>query len=125
MEMDKEMRDQDLQAKQKGKEYTDKRRHAKPSEIEVGDTVWLKKMVRPNKLAPMFEPVRHTVVEKKGAELVVENPESNARYRRNVSHALIAVSRMGHRNLFEFCAHLSLTFSFFILLFTAAQRNNR
>lgn len=96
MEMDGEMRDRDLQAKQKGKEYTDKRRHAKPSEIEVGDMVWLKKMVRPNKLAPMFEPVSHEVIEKKGSELIVENPESNVRYRRNVSHALKAVSRIWH-----------------------------
>lgn len=80
-----------IQAKQKGKEYTDKKRNAKPSEIEVGDTVWLKKLIRPNKLAPIFDPVPHTVIEKKGNELVVVNPASNTRYRRNVSHAIKAV----------------------------------
>lgn len=90
MLLDDETRDRDAQAKQKGKEYTDKRRHAKPSETVVGDTVWLKKMSRPNKLAPTFDPVPHTVVEKKGNELIVVNPATNARYRRNVSHAIKA-----------------------------------
>lgn len=39
MEIDEELRDQDFLSKEKGKEYADKRRHAKPSEIEVGDIV--------------------------------------------------------------------------------------
>lgn len=93
MIIDEEMRDQDRQSKQKGKEYTDKKRNAKSSEIDVGDTVWLKKLIRPNKLAPIFDPVAHKVVEKNGNELVVENSASGVRYRRNVSHALKAVSR--------------------------------
>lgn len=98
MVLDDETRDRDAQAKHKGKEYTDKRRHAKPSETVVGDTVWLKKMIRPNKLAPIFDPVPHTVVEKKGNELIVVNPATNARYRRNVSHAIKAVSQEWNGN---------------------------
>lgn len=98
MELDGEMRDQDLLAKQKGKEYIDKKRNTKSSEIGVGDTVWLKKLIRPNKLAPIFEPVPYQVVEKKGNELIVENPASKVRYRRNVSHARKAVSLERHGN---------------------------
>lgn len=47
-------------------------------------------MIKTNKLAPKFEPVPHKVVEKKGAELIIENEESNAKYRRNVSHVVKA-----------------------------------
>lgn len=99
---DQETRDRDLQTKEKGKEYTDKRRHAKVSEVEVGDTVWQKKMIKTNKLAPMFEPVPHKVIEKNGAEVTIENPDSNARYKRNVSHVIKAVC------LGIFCLTMSL-----------------
>lgn len=125
---DEEMRDQDLQSKQKGKEYTDKKRHAKSSEIEVGDTVLLKKMVRANKLAPIFEPIPHEVIERKGGELVVKNTESNVRYRRNVSHALKVVScRCCGYGVYKSKVDFDQLYSFylyFILYFQPADNRN-
>lgn len=127
MVMDDEMRDRDAQAKQKGKEYTDKRRNAKPSATVVGDTVWLKKMSRPNKLAPTFDPVPHTVVEKKGNELIVLNPATNARYRRSVSHAIKAVSHEWHGNRKRLKAYWD-SFSLhriYSILFSATHSSSR
>lgn len=92
IEIDGEVLDQDKIWKEKGREYADAKRRAKPSEIKEGDEVWLKNITKKNNLTPTFEPIPHRVVEKKGAELIIENMESKVQYRRNVSHALKAVS---------------------------------
>lgn len=92
MEIDGELFDQDKISKEKGKVYADAKRRAKPSDIEEGDEVWLKNVVKKNKLTPTFDPVPHKVIGRKGAELIVENTESNVRYRRNVAHAIRVVS---------------------------------
>lgn len=92
MEQNEELRDRDKQSKEKGKIYTDDKRNSKPNEIKKGDEVWIRKEVKTNKLAPKFDPVSYDVVERKGSEIVVVNPETNEKYRRNVSHAIIAVS---------------------------------
>lgn len=89
MEQNEELRDQDRLSKEKGKQYADAKRHAKQSEIKEGDEVWLKKLVKTNKLAPTFEPIPYKVIERKGAEILVEDSETNKRYRRNVSHAIM------------------------------------
>lgn len=91
LEADREVSDQDKLSKEKGKEYADEKRRAKASEIEVGDEVWLKQVVKRNKLTPNFEPVSHKVVDRKGSELIVENMDSHAQYRRNVAHKIRAV----------------------------------
>lgn len=101
MECDDEMRDRDKQNKAKGKEYTDEHRHAKPSEIKEGDEVWLKQVVPTNKLAPTFIPSAHMVIERKGAELLVENMATKAQYRRNVSHAVKVVRLIEFINYHE------------------------
>lgn len=129
MECDEEVRDRDKQTKDKGKEYADERRHAKSSEIKEGDEVWLKQVVQTNKLAPTFTPVAHKVIERKGAELLVENQATKTRYRRNISHALKIVRHIHlgsssfivllHSNTFEKNA---LTFFLFFLLASAAER---
>lgn len=90
IEQDEELRDRDKQSKEKGKMYTDERRHAKQNEIKEGDEVWIRKEVRTNKLAPKFDPVSYEVIERKGSEIVVVNSQTNEKYRRNVSHAIIA-----------------------------------
>lgn len=89
---DDEVRDNDKLSKEKGKEYADRKRHAKPSEIGIGDIVWLKQFEKTNKLTPTFIPIPHKVIEKKGSELVVEGVDSSVRYRRNVAHVVKAVS---------------------------------
>lgn len=55
--------------------------------------VWLKNVVKTNKLAPVFEPTPFKVMDRRGTEIIVRNEETNAQYRRNVSHAIKAPSQ--------------------------------
>lgn len=55
MEVDEEVADKDKEQKEKGKQYADARRHAKVSDIGVGDDVLVKRMTRANKLSSNFE----------------------------------------------------------------------
>ncbi|XP_037028486.1 uncharacterized protein K02A2.6-like [Bradysia coprophila] len=86
-ENDEEVRDRDTEMKNKGKQYADTKRHAEPNEIREGDNVVLKRQKPTNKLSSTFEPTTYTVKERKGSEIVVENPETETEYRRNVAHA--------------------------------------
>ncbi|XP_055847378.1 uncharacterized protein K02A2.6-like [Episyrphus balteatus] len=86
MEIDEEVADRDKEMKEKGKQYSDKRRHAKESDIEVGDEVLAKLMCRVNKLSPVFEPSTYKVIDKKGGDVLIESLDSGKKYRRNISH---------------------------------------
>ncbi|XP_062556894.1 uncharacterized protein K02A2.6-like [Armigeres subalbatus] len=81
---DESIRDTDAIKKCKGKLYADERRHAKPSSIEVGDSVMLKKYDC-GKLEPNFLLERFTVVQRTGNDVIVENAEG-VQYRRCVTH---------------------------------------
>lgn len=85
MERDEELADRDKEKKEKEREYGDANRHTKAIDIEPGDEVVVKRNVIPNKLASTFAPDIHKVIERKGAEAVVE-AESGRKHRRNVSH---------------------------------------
>lgn len=89
-DFDEELRDRDKSKKEKEKAYADDKRHAKVSDIKVGDEVWLRKLVNTNKLSAKFEPVAFRVVSRQGSELLVENIENGARYRRNITHVIKA-----------------------------------
>ena len=65
------------------KEYADKRRHAKESTIQVGDTV-LVRQYKQNKLTTTFNKVPYIVVSRKGTKVTAEN--SKHKITRNVSH---------------------------------------
>ena len=65
------------------KEYTDKRRHAKESTIQIGDTV-LVKQYKQNKLTTRFNKTPYIVIDRKGTKVTAEN--SKHRITRNVSH---------------------------------------
>lgn len=86
IEIDEEVADRDKSEKEKGKAYADERRNAKISDIQEGDEVLVKRVVKTNKLQSTFEPDEYIVVARKGAELTIENKETNKRYRRNVAH---------------------------------------
>lgn len=94
LEVDEEVRDRDREQKEKGRQYADQKRHAKPSEIKEGDEVWLKRMINKNKLTPVFDPKSFVVVKRKGAELLVEDSLTKEQYKRNVAHAIKAVSKL-------------------------------
>ena len=76
------------------KEYTDKRRNAKESDIKVGDTV-LVKQIRKNKLYSRFNKTPYIVIERKGTTITAENANKR-RITRNVSHFKKYINRKDH-----------------------------
>lgn len=84
--MDTEVRDRDMQMKEKGKEYGDKKRRATESDIGIGDKVFVKNIVKENKLTPKFNPDTHTVTNVTNSDVTVRHDETGKEYRRNVVH---------------------------------------
>lgn len=84
--VEEEIRDKDSLEKQKGKDYADKRRQARDSEIAEGDTVILKRMRKENKLDPTFDVTPHTVISKNGGDVTATNDVTGEEVRRNVIH---------------------------------------
>lgn len=81
---DAEVRDRDAIKKMQGKLYADERRQAKPSEIDVGDSVMLRNF-ETGKLEPKFRLEKFTVLKKSGGNTIVTNKEG-VMYRRSVTH---------------------------------------
>lgn len=84
--IDSEVRDRDKEKKDKGKEYADMKRKAEDSNLEIGEKVYIKNMVRENKLTPNFNPETHTVTDVHGGDVKVRNDLTGKEYRRNVIH---------------------------------------
>lgn len=82
--LDEEIRDRDRLRKEKGKQYADATRHAKESEIKVGDEVLLKQK-QTNKLTTPFESEPYKVVEKVDSSVTIQSP-TGVKYKRNVAH---------------------------------------
>ncbi|KAG5684735.1 hypothetical protein PVAND_013949 [Polypedilum vanderplanki] len=83
--IDDDVREIDTVNKHLGKEAADKRRQAKESEIEVGDTVFMRAR-NTDKLAARFnveEPCK--IVKKTGATVVIETTKDGDEYRRNIT----------------------------------------
>lgn len=81
---DEEARDKDIIRKMQGKLYADERRHAKASDIGVGDSVMIRNYEM-GKLEPTFRPEQYTVIHKSGSDVIVLS-EDGVKYRRPVSH---------------------------------------
>jgi len=79
-----DVHDRDAETKGKTKDYADKQRHARESDIMLGDQV-LMKQDKTNKLTTQFAPTPHMVVKKAGSSVIVKSP-SGATYSRNTSH---------------------------------------
>lgn len=84
--VDLETKAKDTQTKEKGKEYADRKRHAAESTIEVGEKVYRNAMTKENKLSTTFNDIPHTVINKKGNDVELENENNGQRLRRNVVH---------------------------------------
>lgn len=84
--IDDQVRDRDREMKQKGKERADEARHAKTAEVEVGDHVFVKNLLKKDKLSTNFSPDVHEVLVKKGGDVVVKNCSTGKFYRRNIAH---------------------------------------
>lgn len=85
--VDKNMRDTDNTKKEKGRVYGDRRRHAKHIEIDVGDHVIVKNIVKRNKLTPNFDSQPYLVTHKNGTRVTVKNLATGVEYDRHVNHA--------------------------------------
>lgn len=83
---DEEVRERDKLKKDKGKEYSDRKRKATESSIEVGEKVFVKNLIKENKLSSNFHPTEHTVTKVNGSDVEVRNDETGKEYRRNIVH---------------------------------------
>lgn len=81
---DEDVRERDAIKKMQGKAYADQRRHARSSEIDVGDEVMLRNY-ETGKLEPKFKLDKFKVVKKNGSDVIVRN-EEGVMYRRPASH---------------------------------------
>ncbi|XP_052744494.1 uncharacterized protein K02A2.6-like [Bicyclus anynana] len=81
-----EIKDKDKIMKEKGKEYGDRRRKAQDIDIGFGEKVYVKNMVKENKLTTNFNPTTHTVLNHKGPEYNIRNDETGQELRRNIIH---------------------------------------
>ena len=68
----KEAKTNDAKAKTRARDYANGRRHAKSSNLEVGDKVILKQRKR-NKFTTKFERQPYTITEQKGTKIVANN----------------------------------------------------
>lgn len=81
-----EVRDRDCERKVKGSEYIDRRRHATPNAIGVGDTVVAKRVNKENKLSSNFSPEELEVVQRNGSDVTLQSKETGRMFHRNVTH---------------------------------------
>ena len=79
---DDEIRNKDKAAKEKMEEYADSKSNVKECNIKVGDSV-LVKQPRLNKLTTPFNPIRHTVMEKRGSMITAVSDVTDKRITRN------------------------------------------
>lgn len=79
---EEDIRVKDWIKKKKEKEYADKSRNAKYSQVQVGDRV-LVQQPKENKLSPAFETKPYEVVGRTGNEVLLKAPHGGT-YRRNV-----------------------------------------
>lgn len=85
-EEDMEMRDVDQESKTRGKEYSYRKRKAKPNDLEPGDKVYVKSMIRDNKMSLNYDVTPHTVKKTIGGDVEVSNDDTGKTYKRNVVH---------------------------------------
>lgn len=81
-----EARENDRNSKEKGRLYTNMKKHTKYSKIDVGDHVLVKNMLRKNKLTTNFASQPHIVLQRNGTRLKLKNLESGVITDRHVNH---------------------------------------
>ena len=81
---DQGVRDWDTQRKQSGKDYADKRFHARDRNVREGDTVLLEK-TKENKLSSCYEKEPYEVMSRYGDQVILRSPQG-VQYKRNLQH---------------------------------------
>ena len=84
--IDEDVRDRDLQLKEKGKEYGDLKRRATDNNLQIGEKVLVKNLIKENKLTTNFNPTTHTVTGVAGGDVNIRNDDTGKEYRRNIVH---------------------------------------
>ena len=77
--------EQDQQAKEKAKYYTNAKRHASERNLHKGDTVIVKQQKR-NKLSPDYQPHPYTIIERKSSMIAARSEATGKSMTRNISH---------------------------------------
>jgi len=80
----KEARENELSSQRYNKQYADRRRRTKPSDLRVGDYVIVKQNRR-NKLTSTFSETPYTVTERNNSKVTARNKQGHT-VTRNVSH---------------------------------------
>ncbi|XP_055615000.1 uncharacterized protein K02A2.6-like [Toxorhynchites rutilus septentrionalis] len=89
---DGEIRDRDRMEKEKGRQYADIRRKARPSGIQVGDHVLVKQMKKKNKVSADYSPEQFQVVQKNGTDVLLKSLFSGKNIRRSAAHLKVVPS---------------------------------
>ncbi|XP_045452155.1 uncharacterized protein K02A2.6-like [Melitaea cinxia] len=83
---DTEIRDKDREQKEKGKNYGDRMRNARDTDLNEGDKVYVKEINKTNKLTLNYKPTPHVVENTKKGDITIRNEETGQTLRRNIVH---------------------------------------
>ncbi|XP_055634316.1 uncharacterized protein K02A2.6-like [Toxorhynchites rutilus septentrionalis] len=92
---DEAVRERHMVEKEKGKNYADSRRRARPSSIEVGDVVLAKRMRNENKLSSEFSPEEFIVVNKRGMDVTIRSSLTGKVFNRSAAHLKVLLKGTG------------------------------
>lgn len=81
-----EVKEKDTVEKEKGKQYADNKRRAKPTDIETGDQVLVKRTRKEHKLNSDYSPEVFDVLRKKGTDVTIRSTSSGKQFRRSAAH---------------------------------------
>lgn len=85
--LDGEMVDRDQIQKEVGKKYEDRKRKATEDiDINIGDKVYSKNLIKTTKVTPNFDSASHTVVDRTGGDAIIRDDSTGKEFRRNVVH---------------------------------------
>ncbi|CAH2105411.1 unnamed protein product [Euphydryas editha] len=86
IQTDLEVRDKDMEMKEKGKIEGDRKRNAQEDYLDVGEKVYVKNMIKENKLTSNFNATPHTVTSANGSDINIRNDITGHEYKRNIVH---------------------------------------
>lgn len=81
-----EVKDRDKEQKHKSMEYANIRRQARTSNVQVGDTVVVKRPMKEHKLASNFSPEEWEIVDRNGSDVTLHSKISDRVIHRNTAH---------------------------------------
>lgn len=90
-QVEREANEKDTAAKEKARQFNDKRRKVKPTNLKIGDIVWLKRKTR-TKFESKYDQTRLRVTKVKGYMVTVQDDATGWSTTRNVSKFKIATA---------------------------------